>query len=69
MAQLSCYACGYICLKQILKTSFSSVHPKAILGNYKTIIKNLTLWGFLLSVAFMMAGEKAYTTSAAFLFI
>ena len=51
------------------KTSFASVHPQAILGNYKTIIKSLPLWGFLLSVAFMMAGEKAYTTSAAFLFM
>ncbi len=51
------------------KTSFASIHPQAILRNYRTIIKSLPLWGFLLSVAFMMAGEKAYTTSAAFLFM
>ncbi len=43
--------------------------PKTILQNYKTIIANGPFWGFLLCVALMTAGEKAYTTSAAFLFI
>lgn len=51
------------------KVSFSSLKPRVIIGNYKTIIQNGPFWGFLLCVAFMMAGEKAYTTAAAFLFI
>lgn len=51
------------------KTSFAALQPKVILDNYKTLFRSTTLWGFLLCVAFMMAGEKAYTTSAAFLFI
>jgi Bcr/CflA subfamily drug resistance transporter len=51
------------------KTSFTALQPKVIFNNYKTIVKSTSLWGFLLCVAFMMAGEKAYTTSAAFLFI
>ncbi len=49
--------------------SFISLQPKIILNSYKTILNSKILWGFLLCVAFMMAGEKAYTTSAAFLFI
>ena len=43
--------------------------PRVILHNYKTLFKSTVLWGFLFCVAFMMAGEKAFTTSAAFLFI
>lgn len=49
--------------------SLVALQPKIILNNYKVILRSTTLWGFLLCVAFMMAGEKAYTTSAAFLFI
>lgn len=51
------------------KMSFGSLQPKTILNNYKTIVRSPALWGFLLCVAFMMGGEKAYTTSAAFFFI
>lgn len=51
------------------QTSFTALQPKVILNNYKTILQSGVFWGFLLCVAFMMAGEKAYTTSAAFLFI
>jgi MFS transporter, DHA1 family, multidrug resistance protein len=50
-------------------SNLSSLKPANIWSNYKTIFKSKVLWGFLLSVAFMMAGEKAYSTSAAFLFI
>lgn len=51
------------------QVSFASLQPRNIINNYRIILTSPTLWGFLLSVAFMMAGEKAYTTSAAFLFI
>ncbi len=51
------------------KSNFGSLKPAVILSNYKTIISNSQFWGFTLCVAFMMAGEKAYTTSSAFLFI
>lgn len=52
------------------KSSFlSHLKPRVILNNYKTLFKSTALWGFLFCVAFMMAGEKAFTTSAAFLFI
>jgi multidrug resistance protein len=51
------------------QVSFASLQPRNIVNNYRTILTSPALWGFLLSVAFMMAGEKAYTTSAAFLFI
>lgn len=49
--------------------SWASLHPKNIFHNYRKVLSSRTLWGFLLCVAFMMAGEKAYTTSAAFLFV
>ncbi len=49
--------------------SWTSLHPNKIFHNYKTVLSSRVLWGFLLCVAFMMAGEKAYTTSAAFLFV
>jgi Bcr/CflA subfamily drug resistance transporter len=49
--------------------SLGTLQPKTILNNYKTIMVNRSFWGFLLCVAFMMAGEKAYTTSSAFLLI
>lgn len=49
--------------------SLGTLQPKTIFNNYKTIIANRSFWGFLLCVAFMMAGEKAFTTSSAFLFI
>ncbi len=49
--------------------SLNSLKPKVILSNYKTVVSNAHFWGFLLCVAFMMAGEKAYTTTSAFLFI
>ncbi len=49
--------------------SLSTIKPKNILANYRTIMINRSFWGFLLCVAFMMAGEKAFTTSSAFLFI
>lgn len=51
------------------KFTLASLQPRIIFNNYKTIFRSATLWGFLLCVAFMMAGEKAYTTGAAFLFI
>jgi Bcr/CflA subfamily drug resistance transporter len=51
------------------KTNLATLQPSVILNNYKTILRSKVLWGFLLCVAFMIAGEKAYTTSAAFLFI
>ncbi len=51
------------------KTYFKSLQPSVIWQNYKTITTHRMFWGFLLCVAFMMAGEKAYTTSAAFLLI
>ncbi|MBS0351202.1 MAG: MFS transporter [Proteobacteria bacterium] len=50
-------------------SNLSSLKPAKILDNYRTLFKSKVLWGFLLAVAFMMAGEKAYSTSAAFLFI
>ena len=49
--------------------SFALLQPRNIINNYRAVLTSPALWGFLLSVAFMMAGEKAYTTSAAFLFI
>lgn len=51
------------------KNNFASLKPKIIIQNYQTLIKNPSFWGFLLCVAFMMGGEKAFTTSSAFLFI
>ncbi len=52
------------------KVSFTShLKLRTILNNYKILFKSTALWGYLFCVAFMMAGEKAFTTSAAFLFI
>lgn len=49
--------------------SLSLLKTKTILKNYQTVIKNTQFWGFVLCLVFVMSGEKAYTTSAAFLFI
>lgn len=40
-----------------------------VVANYQAMISNSTFWGFVLALVFIMAGEKAYTTAAAFLFI
>ncbi len=72
---LTCYgAVVFILLwwslpKKGIPFSSEALRLSVILNNYKTIIKVAPFWGFLLCVAFMMAGEKAYTTAAAFLFI
>lgn len=50
-------------------TSLKNLRLRTILSNYLTIIRNKQFWGFVLCLVFVMAGEKAYTTSAAFLFI
>lgn len=72
---LTCYgAVIFTLMWWFLPKSQTKVHkqglkPKIIIQNYKTIVRNGPFWGFLLCVAMMTAGEKAYTTSAAFLFI
>jgi DHA1 family 2-module integral membrane pump EmrD-like MFS transporter len=47
----------------------ANIKPRVIFNNYLTLLRSSYLWGFLFCLAFMMAGEKAYTTSAAFFFI
>lgn len=49
--------------------SFSSLSLKETLKNYRAIFTNRSFWTFLLCLAFMMAGEKAFTTSATFIYV
>lgn len=42
---------------------------QSIKSNYKKIMQSHSFWGFLLALAFMMAGEKAFTTSASFIYM
>ena len=40
-----------------------------LIQNYKTILSNRSFWGFQLCFACTMAGEKAFTTGSAFIFV
>ena len=50
-------------------TSLSNLRLHTLYQNYKTILTNRSFWGFQLCFTCTMAGEKAFTTSSAFIFI